>query len=42
MTERRTTFIDGRCAHCGASSHTLYDGGEYCDGCARRVEGWRD
>jgi predicted amidophosphoribosyltransferase len=35
--EQTTTFERGACVHCGAASHTLYDGGQYCDGCARRV-----
>jgi hypothetical protein len=41
QAEATTTYAAGRCVMCGAESHTLYDGGEYCDGCARRVERWR-
>jgi hypothetical protein len=39
-SEDTTTFEDGHCQRCGCGSHTLSDGGEYCDGCARRVTRW--
>lgn len=35
--EQTTTFDLGVCVRCGATGHTLYDGGQYCDGCKRRV-----
>lgn len=35
--EDTTIFEDGRCSACGATSHTLAEGGQYCDQCARRV-----
>ena len=41
QAEDVTTFAAVRCVDCGAESHTLYDGGEYCDGCTKRVERWR-
>jgi hypothetical protein len=38
--EAATTFAGGVCVGCGATSHTLAEGGEYCDGCGRRVQRW--
>jgi len=38
--EATTMFDGGACVGCGAVSHTLAEGGEYCDGCGRRVQRW--
>lgn len=38
--EETTVWEDGHCRRCGSWDHTMAEGGEYCDGCARRIERW--